>query len=284
MALIYWYGFRKGPVLLFVLYAAAIMSLGESRFLLVLPLIFLAYVYLTRCGRRWPDARAGAVLLIGAVLWLPGKSVGQAILTGKDAATVVHTGLRVWRTATSRSDHPDTQFLDMAAVTLSLVDQKGKFYHGGTITPLLFVWIPRPLWPDKPRQNEYLYEISTPQRNLARMGMTPSLMGASYVDFGYAGVVMVPFLFAFLLGRAYFAAFRSHYYSIGRFTYLVVACSLIQTYRDGLHSFFSFNLLIMMPFAAFALLHYVFPTDRKPCLPALRSRAHENLFCCGRPQ
>jgi hypothetical protein len=269
MALIYWYGFQKKLVLLFALYAAAILSLGESRFLLVLPLIFLAYVYLTRRGRRWPDARVAVVLLIGAILWLPGRSVGKAILTGKDAATVVRTGLRVWRSATSRSDHPDTQFLDMAAVTLSLVDQKGKFYHGATVTPLLFVWIPRPLWPDKPRQNQYLYDLSTPQRNLAQMGMTTSLMGESYVDFGYPGVVLMPSLFAFLTGCAYFAAFRSHYYSIGRFTYLVVACSLIQTYRDGLHSFFTLNLLIMMPFAVFGVLHYVFPTDRTACPPAM---------------
>ena len=276
MALIYWYGFRKGLVLLFAVYAAGILSLGESRFLLVLPLIFLAYVYLTRHGRRWPDAKVAVALLVGALLWLPGKSVGKAILAGKDVGSVVHTGLSVWRTATSRSDHPDTQFLDMAAATLSLVDQKGKFYYGRTISPLFYIWIPRPLWPGKPRHNEYLYDISTHQRDLAQMGMTTSLMGDSYVNFGDTGIALVPFLFAFLLGRAYFAAFRSHYYSIGRFTYLVVACSLIMPYRDGLYSFFNFNLLIMMPFAVLALLHYVFPTVGRTDSATGRHAAAEN--------
>ena len=266
MALIYWYGFQKRLVLLFAVYAAAIVSLGDSRFLLVLPLIFIAYVYLTRHGRRWPDARIAAALLLGAVLWLPGRAVGRAVMSGQNVAAVVHTGLHVWGTATSRSDDPDTQFLDMAAATLALVDQKGKFYYGETITPLFFIWIPRPLWPDKPEHNEYMYDLSTPRRDLAHMTMTTSLMGDSYVNFGYVGIVLVPFLFAFLLGCAYFAAFRSHYYSIGRFTYLVVACSLIQPYRDGLYSFFTFNLFIMMPFVVLGLLHYVFPTVRRtPC-------------------
>ncbi len=50
------------------------------------------------------------------------------------------------------------------------------------------------------------------------------------------------FLTAYWLARIYFRSYRSSYYSVLRFGYLLIACNLIQVYRDGLMSLFIFTL------------------------------------------
>ncbi|HVH85315.1 MAG TPA: hypothetical protein VM912_01225, partial [Terriglobales bacterium] len=58
------------------------------------------------------------------------------------------------------------------------------------------------------------------------------------------------------------AAYRRQYLTIGRFAYLLVACNLIEVYRDGLISLFVFTVINMMPLAAIVLLHLLQRTPR----------------------
>ena len=148
----------------------------------------------------------------------------------------------------------------MAAMTVGLVDEKGQFYYGYTMWPALFNYVPRAVWPDKPASDQWEIDISTKDRPMSTYGMTASLMGAAYVDLGYVGVVLIPFLFSLFLGWAYFQAFRCSHYSVGRFAFLVMACILFQPYRDGMYSFFIFNMVCMMPMYIIVLLHLILPT------------------------
>jgi hypothetical protein len=127
--------------------------------------------------------------------------------------------------------------------------------------------VPRALWPDKPVSGQWEIDISTKDRPMATYGMTASIMGAAYADFGYFGIVIIPFFFALFLGWAYFRAFRCSHYSPERFFYLVMACTLFQPYRDGVYSFFIFNFIYLMPFAIITALHFIFPVR-----PVRRSR------------
>ncbi len=261
MPLFYWYGPRPGLI------AAALAvdlfietHMGDTRWLMLLPTVFFCFAYLSRSGLKWPPRKVVGVLLVAGVLWLPGKQISHIVAQGGGMSDIGQAVVEVWTTSSTQSNHPDTSFLDMAAMTVSLVDEKGEFFYGGTVWPAFYNIVPRAIWPDKPQAAQWEMDISTVDRPMHTYGMTASLMGAAYVDFGYAGIVIIPFLFALFLGWAYFQAFRCSHYSVGRFAYLVMACVLFQPYRDGLYSFFIFNYLCMMPMYMIVLLHLILPT------------------------
>ncbi len=268
MPLFYWYGPRRWLVgAALVVFWLCETRMGSTRWLILLPTVFFCYAYLSRSGLWWPSRKVALVLVAMGILWLPGKEISGVVARGGGVADIAQTVASVWTGSATQANHPDTQFLDMAAMTVTLVDEKGKFYYGDTMWPALFNYVPRAIWPDKPVSNQWEIDISTKDRPMATYGMTASLMGAAYVDFGYAGVVLIPFLFSLFLGWAYFQAFRCSHYSVGRFTYLVMACILFQPYRDGMFSFFIFNLVCMMPMYIIVLLHLILPIRSVPSRP-----------------
>lgn len=261
MPLFYWYGPRRWLLVAGAVVAALCETrMGQTRWLILLPTVFCCFAYLSRSGLWWPPRKLAFFLLAMGVLWLPGKQINNVITRGGSLADVGRAVTSVWTTSATQANHADTQFLDMGAMTVGLVDEKGKFYYGNTMWPAFYNYVPRAIWPDKPASDQWEIDISTKDRPMSTYGMTASLMGAAYVDFGYAGVVVIPFLFALFLGWAYFRAFRCSHYSVGRFAFLVMACILFQPYRDGMYSFFIFNSVCMMPMYMIVLLHLIMPT------------------------
>ena len=101
-------------------------------------------------------------------------------------------------------------------------------------------------------------------------GMCVTYLGEAYANFGYFGFLFIPYLLAYWLARAYFHAYRSKYLSVTRFGYLLIACNLIQVYRDGISSILVFTSVNMMPLMAIVLLHYFLPIKRVKNVPRLR--------------
>ena len=268
MPLLFWYGPKKW-LLVAILFAMTVCELymGQARWLLLLPTIFFCFAYLSRAGLKWPPRKVVLILIAASILWLPGKQISNVIIAGGGIGDVAQAVSSTWISSATQANHPDTDFLDMAAMTVSLVDEKKQFYYGNTMFPALYNFVPRALWPDKPLASQWEVDISTKDRPMHTYGMTASMMGAAYVDFGYFGVVLIPFLFALFLGWAYFQAFRSNHYSVARFSYLVMACILLQPYRDGVYTFFIFNYVCMLPMYLIVLLHLLLPTR-----PARRSK------------
>src|SRR5207344_2069338 len=112
---------------------------------------------------------------------------------------------------------------------------------------LLTLPMPRQWWPSKPGLADFLTDISTRKRPMAEMGMVVSYLGEAYLNLGYVGILLVPWLAGYGLSRAYFLAYKRPYLSVARFFYLLVACNLIQIYRDGLISLVVFTFVHMMP-------------------------------------
>jgi hypothetical protein len=97
---------------------------------------------------------------------------------------------------------------------------------------------------------------------MAELGMVTTFIGEFYLNFSFFGILIFTWLTAYWLARIYFKAYRSSYYSVLRFGYLLVACNLIQVYRDGFMSLFVFTLINMMPLALIVILHRVVPGTR----------------------
>jgi hypothetical protein len=266
LALIYWYGFRWWLNIAIGVYLLLMTYQGYHRFRVIVPAILLMQIYLDRHRLRWPKARFALILVATVLVFYPLKTIGKAAQTMFADDTSKRLSISEVLSATTQEvdvalsgNAGDQQFLDQFAATLTLVDDNGKFYYGTTYLPLLTLPIPRQLWPEKPGLADYLKDISRPWRPMAEMGMVITIWGEAYINFGYLGILIIPGVLAYMLGRAYFYAYKGYYYTVARFTYLLIACNLIQVYRDGIISIVIFTFVNMMPLMLIIILHYVAP-------------------------
>ena len=276
LALIYSDGFRMVLVAPFAAYLAIAAYQGNFRFRLLIPLILLVQIYVDRQGRRWPPMKAYIVLVACAVVFFPLKGLGQGLQAGAEPTVIWHSTQRQIANVFSGT-HPDEMILDELASTLTLADQHGKLFWGRTYAGILTVAVPRQWWPEKPGLADFEKEISTAGRPIAADGMVVTMLGEFYVNFWYPGVILLSFATAYFLGLAFYAAYRRGYLTLARFTYLLVACNLIQIYRDGLISLFVFLVINMMPLTAIVVLHIVYPSRvvrSSPLLQTARVRSH----------
>ncbi|HJQ22298.1 MAG TPA: O-antigen polymerase [Blastocatellia bacterium] len=266
LALIYWYGFRWWLLLPMGLYLLIMAYQGYHRFRVIIPILLLVQIFLDRRRLRWPPLYLSAVLVALILIYFPLKGIGNMVQEGESVSEIVMTSTATVNQALA-AKAPDQYFLDEFACGLSLMDDAGHFYYGSTYLALVTLPVPRQWWPDKPGLADYLQDISKPWRPMGEMGMIVTFLGESYANFGYAGVVVIPFLLAYVLGRIYFHAYRSNYFTVARLSYLLIACNLIQVYRDGLISVVVFTWVNMMPLMVIVLLHYVLPSGRKKKTP-----------------
>jgi hypothetical protein len=278
LVLIYWYGFKLGLLIPLAAYLGLAIYQGNFRFRLLIPLILLAQIYFDRRERRWPTLTGVALLLSCSLLFFPLKRIGQQLQTGEDLREIWQS-TRVEIGDAFRGDHADEMILDEFASSLTLADQHGNSYWGGTYVGLLTVAIPRQWWPEKPGLADFEKEISTLSRPMAANGMVVTMVGEFYLNFSYVGVVVLCFVVAYLSGLCFHAAYRRGYFTLGHFTYLLIACNFIQVFRDGLISLFVFPIINMMPVAAIVVLHLIQSAGeeanfRKPILssPPVRQR------------
>lgn len=262
LALIYWYGFRWWLMLPVSAYLLIMAYQGYHRFRVIIPALLLIQIFLDRRKLRWPPLPLAAVLVALMLIYFPLKGIGRMAQEGESVDENVMTSTQAVNQALA-AKAPDQFFLDEFACALSLTDDAGRHYYGSTYLALVTLPVPRQWWPEKPGLADYISDISKPWRPMGEMGMIVTFLGESYVNFGHAGIVIIPMLLAYILGRVYFRAYRSHYFSIARLAYLLVACNLVQVYRDGLVSIVIFTWINMMPLMAIVALHYVLPWRRK---------------------
>jgi hypothetical protein len=262
LALIYWYGFRWWLVVPMSFYLLLMAYQGYHRFRVILPALLLMQIFLDRRKLKWPPLHQAAVLVALMLIYFPLKSIGQMAQEGESVNEIVTMSTESVNQALV-AKAPDQFFLDEFACGLSLMDDAGHHYYGTTYLALVTLPVPRQWWPDKPGLADYLHDISKPWRPMGELGMIVTFLGESYANFGYAGIVLIPMLLAYILARVYFRAYRSNYFSVLRLSYLLIACNLIQVYRDGLTSIVVFTWVNMMPLMVLVLLHYLLPSARK---------------------
>ena len=240
------YGFKKLPILIIILCLFILSFQGELRYRIVIPIVFLLFLYLHRKQKKWISWRSTMLFFIGGMIFLPLKYIGKLIQQGATFSDLLEFASE-YREGISVGDNADFSFLDMYASILTLIDQSGKYFYGSTYFTLLLAPIPRPWWQDKPSLMQWMIDISTPDRNLKKLGAIATLYGESYANFGYIGIVIIPFLFAKYSARWYKKISDTHPQSANLFAYLYFSAILIQIYRDGLNAIFMFLSVYNMP-------------------------------------
>lgn len=263
LALIYWYDFRWWLIVPMGFYLFIMSIQGYHRFRAIIPVLLLIQIYLDRRQKKWPPVRVMVVIVAILLLFFPMKTIGRMSQQGETYVEISQSSTEIIKDALS-GQNGDQTILDQFASTLTLVDRADKYYYGTPYLALLASPVPRQWWPDKPTQSAHIFEYSTPMRPMGEMGMVPTFLGDLYLNFGFFGIVILSYLSAYLLARAYFLAYENNYFSVLRFAYLMIACNLITVYRDGLMSLFIFTVINMMPLCMIVFLHWIRPVRPKP--------------------
>lgn len=277
LALIYLNSFKLALTVPLAAYIAIVAYQGNFRFRFFIPLLLLLQISVDRQNKRWPSLKACAAMVACAILFFPLKGIGQGLQSGAEPAVIWQSAERQI-TDVFRATHPEETILDQFASGLTLADQHGKLFLGRTYSGILTVAVPRYWWPEKPGLADFEKEISTAGRPIGADGMVVTMLGEFYVNFWYPGVILLSFAVAYVLGWAFDAAYRRGYCTLARFTYLLVACNLIQVFRDGLVSLFVFVVINMMPLTAIVILHFFYPSRvvrSTPLLQTPRVRARD---------
>jgi hypothetical protein len=255
--LIFAFGFRWHLLALTAFFLGAVAFQGYHRFMLILPLLYFAALYLQAHRRRWP----GVVMVVAALfigLVFPRlKSIGASIQYGdyQNAITMVQESFGQSKSEYEVASTED--FLDQFAGGLSLIDSNERKFWGSTYLAIITLPVPRAWWPNKPGLADHLQEISTSGRQYNIEGRIITYLGESYLNFGYAGLILIPALMGYILTALCLHATAGPMQRLGRYIYLVFFMALVQTFRDGVLSIFVFTFVHNMPMLFTWILHSV---------------------------
>ena len=255
--LVFAFGFRWYLVGLIAFFLGVVALQGYHRFMLILPLLFFAAYYLQSARRRWPTwpIVVGAILV--ALIFPRLKSIGASVQYGdyENALTLVKESFVSDKNEFKPGLSED--FLDQFAGGLSLIDTNDRKFWGSTYVAIVTLPIPRAWWPNKPGLADHLQEISTSGRQYNVEGRIITYLGESYLNFGYAGLFLIPALMGYLLTAYCLHANTGPMQRLSRYVYLVVFMALIQTFRDGLLSIFVFTIVHNMPMLFALIVHRI---------------------------
>ena len=246
LMIIFKYGFQRYSLLIVGLCLFILAFQGQHRYRVLVPCLFLLFLYLHRRQKQWLSPRLILMIMLGIMIFLPMKYVGKLIQQGASSEDLIEFASE-YRESLGVGANADFSFLDMYASTLTLIDQKGGYYYGSTYLNLLLIPIPRQFWEGKPSLVQWITDVSTPSRNLKELGAIPTIYGEAYVNFGIWGIIFIPFLFAKYSTRWYFHVLNVHPESINLYLYLYFAAIMVQVYRDGLTSIIIFLSAYNMP-------------------------------------
>jgi hypothetical protein len=280
--LLYLYGFR--PLLLGCTLIVLISQMMFSQFrgVVIIPMIFLALMWLSRRTKRSLPPALIPVCVSIWLLWLPMKPVFYALQQGAPVDVALQSGIETTFKNFGRDSGSgiDFQFLDMVGSTMTLVDMSGHHTWGASMAPVLVSPYPRQLWPDKPQLNQYQLDLDIPARSMAKLNMTAGLIGQCYADFGWAGIVVIPLLISLAFSKAYHRLSGATVMSPGCLLYLLCLATFMQLYRDGLLSAIWFPFVHCGSVGWLAVSHWIIPPRSRSAIeeaPALTPVTQSHL-------
>ena len=255
--LIFAFGFRWHLLALTTFFLGAVAFQGYHRFMLILPLLYFAALYLQTQRKRWPGILMVVAALFVGLVFPRLKSIGASIQYGDYGNALAMVQESFGKKGNEYEVAATEDFLDQLAGGLSLIDGNDHKFMGSTYLAILTLTVPRAMWPNKPGLADHLQEISTSGRRYDVEGRILTYLGEAYANFGYAGLILIPAILGYLLTAACLRATTGPMLRLGRYLYLVFFMALIQTFRDGLLSIFVFTFVHNMPMLFTWILHSI---------------------------
>lgn len=256
--LIFAFGFRWHLLALVAFFLGAVALQGYHRFMLILPLLYFAALYLQTQRRRWPTIPIIIAAFFVGLIFPRLKYIGQALQYGDTQEAMAQFTQAFVKDKQGYGETLATEdFLDQFAGGLSLIDGNDRHFMGSTYLAIITLPIPRAWWPNKPGLADHLQEISTSGRRYDVEGRIITYLGEAYANFGYAGLILTPAFLGYFLTVACLRTTTGPMLRLGRYLYLVFFMALIQTFRDGLLSIFVFTVVHNMPMLFTWILHSI---------------------------
>ena len=256
--LMFAFGFRWYLLALAAFFLGAVALQGYHRFMLVLPLLYFTALYLQTRRRHWPTIPLLIAAFFVGLIFPRLKYIGQALQYGDTQEAIAQFSQVFIQDKKSYTEYAVTEdFLDQFAGSLSLVDSNDRKFWGSTYLAIVTLPVPRAWWPDKPGLADHLQEISTSGRRYDVEGRIITYLGEAYLNFGYAGMMLIPAFMGYLLTAACLRATAGPMQRLARYIYLVFFMALVQTFRDGLLSIFVFTVVHNMPMLFTWILHMI---------------------------
>jgi hypothetical protein len=187
-------GFNRWTVSLFlILLSLTAFNLARNSSVLAILMAFM--IYQTRRRQHWLRLRWAIGIAILGLVWFVFKPIETGVTQGKNAEEIRADVRNYLEESRSESSSIDTQFLDMQATYMAAADQANRRFYGATVLSLIYLPIPRFVWPEKPPVNEAGSELTTASRLISVVGMPATLSGESYINFGWIGCAVIPFLY-----------------------------------------------------------------------------------------
>ncbi len=246
MMLIYLRGFQLPILILFAIFLTINALQGYHRVMTVIPLLFIAMVYLQRAQRKWPNPQIVGILFVLFLTFPFLKHIGRSVQQG-DYSTARELLKESASKSVALSPEIAPDFLDQCACTLTAADLEGKVFYGYYYTTLFVYFVPRIIWPDKPSFTAFGGELFSEDRPMHREGRIVTYIGDAYINFRYVGVVFYPIALAFIFTVWYKRNEYGSYYSLSNYLYLIFAIGAIQVYRDGVPSLIMFTFVQNLP-------------------------------------
>ncbi|MBU3659557.1 MAG: O-antigen polysaccharide polymerase Wzy [Flavobacteriales bacterium] len=252
LLLIYEKGFKKIYLVYLILILTIFSIQGYHRYRVILPLLFLMGYYLKIHNLKLPPLKYVFIGIIVLIFSFPLKQIGKSIQQ-KEQINLLEIGQKSVNDIIE-GESGDLSFIEQSAAMIGSIEKKEKLFYGESYIPVMFFWVPRTLWKDKPKLNQWQHDISTKGRDYGQMGQVSLLSGESYANFGYLGAFIVPFLLGRFFSFVYFS-FKDVNIKHGGFLFLLLLnMILFQVWRDGVISLIVFPIVNYLPILILILL------------------------------
>ena len=224
----------------------ALKSTTGSRWPIVVLFLWIGILYLYENRKRWPPAWLIAPLF---GVWIIFSSLGVDRGGGlrdflfEYESTTTYSAESEYLKPFEEMDYGNMEFLEY--IVHAVPQKSGTYDYFTGHSRILTEPIPRVLWPDKPVGAPFqlvnLWDHGTP------IGMTNSVGGTGWLDFGWIGVLLWSVVFGSIYGAAYkkFAESDSRFWLI---IYTGLAALALQFFRDGLPlTVLRFSFVVFLP-------------------------------------
>jgi len=179
------------------------------------PVIILLTRFIVNGRVRWPLVLS---MVIGIALVFPILTAKRMIMTEgmhlNRAEALEHTAEIVWRSIQERNSARNGKFGQSTQTLFERLNDKGAvelfvshvgvdkpYKYGATLEPLLYAFIPRIAWSDKPGDNAaQTFNRDFQLSEDADTYMSPTHIGELYWNFGYPGAIVGMVILGALLG------------------------------------------------------------------------------------
>lgn len=263
LIIIYFVDNEKNKFLLYAVFLAIIIQAlqGFGRWRLMVDLLFFASLFWVKRGINFPKITffKGCVIVICILIFSQLKYIGLLIF-----ALDSNVNLPSLSEFLSFSDSKpfifnlgDLYIIDHQAALIKSIDVS-SFKFGHTYLTNFEIFLPKYLFPNKHSVNFWLQEIPLNSQLFKINGGIPTLVGESYVNFGFLGplFLITPFaiLSTFLFFRLRFSI-SCRIISYDLIFYLSFYLSFFQILRDGFSSVFNFIIFAFFPLLFFKYLN-----------------------------